>query len=313
MCNVFASGTILSYLGVGTIVTHGPGVEFPPIGSRVGIKYAADACLTCGRSSLFYVAGGFCPTSRLLRYWADNCIENGDSSCMNAKISGYFTPGTFQQYCIASARYLTPIPDGLELAAAAPLMCGGISVYTSLKRANLCPGHWVVICGAGGGLGHLGIQYAKAMGGRVLALDTELKREFCFSLGSDEFLDFTAFQCESDIATKIKEVTEGGSRIVLMCASSGKAYSQAMSWLGFRGTLACLGIPDSEGCLVPNIGAMVTDELRIIGKFDICFIPSLTNGPQRRKRATGLMPESAWNLLLKVVSKPTMNYGKWRN
>ncbi|KND90482.1 Alcohol dehydrogenase 2 [Tolypocladium ophioglossoides CBS 100239] len=238
---IYSHFTLLTQQGVGIVVSHGPDVTWPPIGSRVGIKYAADACLTC-----------------------DKCIEGGESSCRNGKVSGYFTPGTFQQYCLAPARYLTPVPDGLELSAAAPLMCGGLTVYTALKRAGLCPGHWVAVCGAGGGLGHLGIQYARAMGGRVIALDVGSKKELCCSVGADEFLDFTKFESDSALAAKVKQLTNGGARIALMCASSGKAYAQAMSWLGFRGTLLCLGIPDHEGCLVPNITAMVTDELRII-------------------------------------------------
>ncbi|KAK5988244.1 Alcohol dehydrogenase 2 [Cladobotryum mycophilum] len=227
--------------GAGVVVALGPGVTSPAIGSRVGIMYSADACLTC-----------------------DQCLDGGESSCRSAKVSGYITPGTFQQYCIASARYVIPIPDKLELADAAPLMCGGVSVYTALKRGGLRPGQWVAVCGAGGGLGHLGIQYAKALGGRVLALDIGSKRDLCNSLGADVFLDFTEFQSSSDLAAKIRQVTEGGARYVLMCASSSKAYSQAMSWLGFRGTLLCLGVPDYEGSLIPSIGNMISKELRII-------------------------------------------------
>lgn len=67
-------------------------------------------------------------------------------------------------------------------------MCGGVTVYTALKRSGVEFNGWVVVCGAGGGLGHLAIQYAKAMGARVLALDTGSKKEFCERLGVDAFL-----------------------------------------------------------------------------------------------------------------------------
>ncbi|KAF7558005.1 hypothetical protein G7Z17_g333 [Cylindrodendrum hubeiense] len=154
--------------------------------------------------------------------------------------------------------------EGLDLAAAAPLMCGGISVYTSLRTAGMRIGDWVVISGAGGGLGHLGIQYAKALGGKVLAVDIGAKEELCRSLGANEFVDFTKFSADEHLAAKIKDITDGGARIALMCASSSKAYSQAMSWLGFRGVMACLGIPEKEGTLVPSITSMVGNELRII-------------------------------------------------
>lgn len=196
------------------------------------------------------------------------CVEGGDSSCEKTQISGYTVPGTFQEYCLAPARYVTPIPPGLDLASAAPLMCGGVSVYAALKRAGLRPGDWVVVTGAGGGLGHLGVQYAKVLGGRVVGVDTAAKESLCRELGADEFVDFTAFVTEGALAARIREVTGGGgARIVLMCAGNSRAYGQAMAWLGFRGTLACLGIPEKEGGLVPSIGDMVTFEHRIIGGF----------------------------------------------
>ncbi|CRK10824.1 hypothetical protein BN1723_009178 [Verticillium longisporum] len=117
-------------------------------------------------------------------------------------------------------------------------MCGGISVYTALRTAGLRVGDWVVISGAGGGLGHLGVQYAKALGARVVAVDAGVKEALCRELGADDFVDFAAF--------------------------ASKSYGQCMSWLGFRGTVACLGIPDKEGALLPSIGDMVTFEHRII-------------------------------------------------
>ncbi|KAF4461009.1 alcohol dehydrogenase [Fusarium albosuccineum] len=234
-------GQIGGHEGVGKIVALGENVTSPELGSYVGIKYAADACLSCS-----------------------NCIQGGESTCKSAKVSGYYTPGTFQQYCLATARYVTPLPEGLDLPSVAPLMCGGITVYTALKTVGIRPGDWVVISGAGGGLGHLAIQYAKKMGGRVLGIDSGAKEDFCRKLGADAFLDFVKFSKDSDLAAKVKEHTNGGAKIALMCAASSKSYSQAMSWLGFRGTVACLGIPEAEGCLIPSIADMVTNEYKII-------------------------------------------------
>lgn len=82
-------------------------------------------------------------------------------------------------------------------------MCGGVTVYTALKKAGPRPGDWVAIFGAGGELGHLGVQYAKAIGGRVIALDVSSKRDFCLSQGADEFIDFTQFDVDADLATKV--------------------------------------------------------------------------------------------------------------
>ncbi|KAK0389779.1 hypothetical protein NLU13_3352 [Sarocladium strictum] len=233
-------GQIGGHEGIGFVLKQGQGVSYPSIGSTVGISYAADACLSC-----------------------DNCLQGGETTCSQTKISGYFTAGTFQQYIVSPARYVFPIPQGLEPSAAAPLMCGGLSVYTALKRAALRPGAWVLVCGGGGGLGHLGIQYAKALNGRVVALDGGSKRQLCLDMGADAFFDFAAYEDPQKLTDEIKRTTGGGASVVLMCTSSSRAYSQAMSWLGFRGTLACLGIP-KEDLLVPRVIDMVTNELRII-------------------------------------------------
>ncbi|KIW03502.1 uncharacterized protein PV09_05269 [Verruconis gallopava] len=225
-------GQIGGHEGVGKIVALGPGVTSPPVGTVVGIKYAADACLNCSI-----------------------CLEGGETSCPSVRVSGFYTPGTFQQYCISWAKYVTPIPPEItDLAAAAPLMCAGITMYTALKRAGVKYNDWVLISGAGGGLGHLGIQYAKAMGARVLAIDSGSKEQFCKSLGAEAFLDFSKFDA-AGLATQVHEVTGGGARIVLMCVSHQSAYDQAVGWLGFRGKVICLGVP--EGDLKPIAGAVV--------------------------------------------------------
>ncbi|KAG7115224.1 Alcohol dehydrogenase 2 like protein [Verticillium longisporum] len=238
-----AQGQIGGHEGAGEVVALGPGVTAPAVGSFVGIKFAADACLTCGTTTASRAA-----------------IRRASRT----QISGYTVPGTFQRFCTTPARYATPIPSGLDLASAAPLMCGGISVYTALRTAGLRVGDWVVISGAGGGLGHLGVQYAKALGARVVAVDAGVKEALCRELGADDFVDFAAFASDADLAARIKEATGGGARIALMCSASSKSYGQCMSWLGFRGTVACLGIPDKEGALLPSIGDMVTFEHRII-------------------------------------------------
>jgi propanol-preferring alcohol dehydrogenase len=128
-------------------------------------------------------------------------------------------------------------------------------MYTALKRAGVKHSDWVLVGGAGGGLGHLGIQYAKAMGAKVLALDSGSKEEFCKTLGADAFLDFRKFSDPAELATRIKEITGGGARIVLMCVSHQSVYDQAMNWLGFRGKLVCLGVPEGE--VKPIAGAQV--------------------------------------------------------
>lgn len=160
---------------------------------------------------------------------------------------------------------MTPIPDGIDLAGAGPLMCGGITVYTGLKRAGTRSGDWVLVSGAGGGLGHLGIQYAKAIGARVIALDHGSKEAFCKELGADAFVDFTKFEKDEDLKQEVWKIAKKGVKTVLCCASSSKAYAQAMPFLGFRGALVCIGVPAGELVGV-SVGAMIGRELTVFGE-----------------------------------------------
>ena len=192
-----------------------------------------------------------------------------ETDCVSAAISGYFTPGTFQQYCLAPANYVTPIPDSVhedELAGFAPLMCAGLAVYTGIKRGEVRDGNWVAVSGAGGGLGHLAIQYAKALGARVIALDVRNKEELCKEVGADIFIDVTTFGKDEDLCGFVKELTGGGVQAVISCSSSHRAYAQAVGMLDVRGTLVCLGMPEGEDVPMQGarIGAMIQQELKII-------------------------------------------------
>lgn len=239
-------------LGIGEIVAHGPGVTSPPLGAKVGIKYAADACLSCGP-----------------------CLQGGETSCDSVQLSGFMHPGTFQQYVASPASYVTPIPAGLhaDLAAAAPLLCAGVSVYTALKRAGVRQGDWVVVSGAGGGLGHLAVQYARVLGARVAGVDggDPGKERLVRGLGAEAYFDFTAFASDELLAAEVVRATGGGAQIVLMCAGSARAYAAGMSWLGFRGRLCCLGLPgpEDEPALAANVLRMVALELSVLGEFGL--------------------------------------------
>ena len=194
-----------------------------------------------------------------------------ESECAALKVSGFYHPGTFQQYLITSAKCATPIPEGIDLAGAAPLMCAGITVYAGLKRAHTKAGDWVLVMGAGGGLGHLAIQYAKAMGGSVIAMDIGSKEAFCKELGASFFIDFTKFATNEDLTIEVKRLVPGGVKVVLCCVGSKRAYEQAPGLLGPRGTLVCLGIPVHDGKpgeRVPlfDLSSIVSNELNVIGK-----------------------------------------------
>jgi propanol-preferring alcohol dehydrogenase len=120
-------------------------------------------------------------------------------------------------------------------------MCGGVTAYVACKRSAVKPGQWLVITGAGGGLGHLGIQYAKAMGMRVIAIDGgEEKGTLCKSLGAEEYLDFTTVK---DVTAEVTRITTYGAHAVIVFAASKESYGSAPNMLRPGGTVVAVGIP----------------------------------------------------------------------
>ncbi len=183
------------------------------VGDRVGIKWVAAVCGAC-----------------------EACREGADACCFNSKVSGYYTPGTFQQYVLSQATYVTPIPDDLKSADAAPLLCAGLTTYSALRKANANPNDWVVISGAGGGLGHLAVQIAaRGMNYRVVGIDAGEKEDLVKKCGAEHFFDVTKFK-DDELASKIKEITNGGAKAVIVCTAVNKAYAQAVNFLKFNGT-----------------------------------------------------------------------------
>ncbi|KAF1808783.1 GroES-like protein [Eremomyces bilateralis CBS 781.70] len=236
-------GQVGGHEGVGEVVKLGPGTESAPIklGQRVGIKWIAYAC------------GGCLP-----------CMSGRDGLCQNQKISGYYYPGTFQQYAIAPAHYATPIPDGVDSASAAPMLCAGVTVYSGLKKADAKPGNFVVLLGAGGGLGHLGVQLAsKGMGYRVIGVDHPSKKDLVLEMGAEAFVGI-----DENVVERVKALTEGlGAHAVLVLTAANAAYATSVDLLRFGGTVVCVGVPEGkpvaiEGARAP---ALIIGEKKIMG------------------------------------------------
>ncbi|KAH8772068.1 alcohol dehydrogenase II [Hyaloscypha sp. PMI_1271] len=246
-----AAGQIGGHEGVGTVVKLGLGAETTniKIGDRVGVKWIASACGRCAP-----------------------CLVRSDGLCFNQKISGYYTPGTFQQFTLGPANYVTPIPDGLDSAAAAPLLCAGVTVYSALLKSQTKPGDWVVVSGAGGGLGHLAVQIgARVLGLRVTGIDHASKADLVKESGAEHFVDITQFPRDDEgaaITAYVKSLTDGlGASSVIVCTAADIAYAQAVPFLRFNGTAVCVGMPESD--LVPIAKAIpstiVTNQYRIVG------------------------------------------------
>lgn len=239
------AGQVGGHEGVGTIVQMGPGTDNASVklGQRVGIKWVAGICEAC-----------------------EACRAGFDVCCFNAKVSGYYTPGTFQQYTLAPANYVTPIPDGLASDAAAPLLCAGVTVYSALRKTNAESGNWVVISGAGGGLGHLAVQFsARGIGHRVIGVDHSSKKDFVMENGAEHFIAVDGAQ---DIVDTVKSLTNGlGAHAVVVCAGNNAAYAQSAEMLRFGGRVVCVGIPEGE-CMpiksvTPNL--LVAKSAQVVG------------------------------------------------
>jgi propanol-preferring alcohol dehydrogenase len=147
---------------VGYVVALGAGVKNVAIGDIVGAPWLASACGCC-----------------------EFCITGWETLCEEQKNGGYSVNGGFAEYVVADARYVAQFPKGIDFAEMAPIICAGVTVYKGLKETEVKPGEWVAISGVGG-LGHLAVQYAKAMGMHVAAIDiADDKLELAKELGAD--------------------------------------------------------------------------------------------------------------------------------
>ncbi|KNG48285.1 alcohol dehydrogenase [Stemphylium lycopersici] len=234
---------IAGHEGAGSVVAVGSNVQdLWQVGNRAGIKWIASICRKCE----------FCTNGQ------DEC------ACPKQLNSGLTIAGTFQEYCLTDARYATKLPDGVKDEEAGPIMCGGVTAYTACKRSKVLPGQWIVIPGAGGGLGHFGVQYAKHMGMRVIAIDGgDEKRDLCLKLGAEKFIDFTT--C-SDIVSEVMKITTYGAQGVIVFSATKAGYEQAPHLLRPNGTMVCVGLPKDQTVVAgaPPI-LMCLKRLNIVG------------------------------------------------
>lgn len=164
--------------------------------------------------------------------------------CPKALLSGYTVDGSFQQYCIGKAAHVARIPKEIPLDAIAPVLCAGITVYKGLKESGARPGQSVAIVGAGGGLGSLAQQYAKAMGLRIIAIDTgDAKKKMCLEqLGAEHFIDFAK---SKNVVKDVQAATHDGlgPHAVILVAVAEKPFQQAAEYVRPRGAVVCMGMP----------------------------------------------------------------------
>src|ERR1700683_5268484 len=204
--------------GAGVVAALGAGVKHLKEGDRVGIAWLHSACGHC-----------------------DFCLAGWETLCPEQKNSGYSVDGTFAQYALGAADYLGRIPKELSYVDAAPILCAGVTTYKGLKQTEARPGEWVVISGVGG-LGHVAIQYAKAMGLRVAAVDLGAeKMALARKLGAEITVDAKTQDPTKEIQKQI-----GGAQGVLVTAVSPIAFKQAVGMLRRGGTCVLNGLPPGE-------------------------------------------------------------------
>lgn len=206
--------------GAGVVVARGDLVSDVEIGDHAGIKWLNGSCLAC-----------------------DFCQTGDEPLCPKALLSGYTVDGTFQQYAIGKAAHVARIPKDIPLDAIAPVLCAGITVYKGLKESGARPGQTVAIVGAGGGLGSLACQYAKAMGLRTIAIDAgDDKKEMTQKLGAETFVDFAK---SSNVVKDVQAATHDGlgPHAVLLVAVNEKPFQQATEYVRPRGTVVAIGLP----------------------------------------------------------------------
>ncbi|TIC97401.1 Alcohol dehydrogenase 1 [Colletotrichum higginsianum] len=187
--------------GAGVVVARGELVKDVEIGDYAGVKWLNGSCLAC-----------------------TFCQDADEPLCPHALLSGYTVDGSFQQYAIAKAAHVARIPKDVSLEAVAPVLCAGITVYKGLKESGVRAGQWVAIVGAGGGLGSLALQYAKAMGIHTVAIDGGAEKgEMCRKLG----------------------------------ATDEKPFQQATQYVRARGTVVCIGLPANAYLRAPVFDTVI--------------------------------------------------------
>ena len=213
---------ICGHEGAGYVIKVGESVDpnHVKIGDRVGIPWLHSACGEC-----------------------EFCLSGRETLCQKILNTGYSVDGCFSEYTLAPADYVCKIPEKLSLEQAAPILCAGVTTYKGLKVSQCHPGEYIGIIGAGGGLGHVAIQYAKAMGLRVLAIDIgEEKLKFCSELGADMVLDGS----DPALKKRVMKATGGGCHGLMILATNTSIFNKAVGLIRSDGHIVLIGLPKGK-------------------------------------------------------------------
>jgi len=204
--------------GVGYVTAVGSGVKTVKEGDRVGVPWLYTACGHC-----------------------EHCLSGWETLCHEQQNTGYSVNGGYAEYVLADPNYVGHLPNNVEFDEIAPILCAGVTVYKGIRVTDTRPGQWLAISGIGG-LGHVAVQYAIAMGLHVVAVDiSDDKLELARKLGAK--LAINAKNVDPAAAIQ-KEI--GGVHGVLVTAVSRSAFAQALGMVRRGGTVALNGLPPGD-------------------------------------------------------------------
>jgi propanol-preferring alcohol dehydrogenase len=225
---------ILGHEVAGTVSTLGEGVTDLHIGDRVGVPWIHWTCGQC-----------------------EFCLEGKEELCLKQQVTGRTVDGGFAEYLVAPATHAARLPEELNFVEAAPLLCAGLTIYKAMKAAGVAAGQRLAIFGVGG-LGHVGVQIARAMNVQVCAVDvSEEKLELARSLGAE----WTVNASTEQVHKRIRGL--GGAHVAMVASASPAAYETALRCLRRGGTMAVVGMAN-EPFKVSAV-SLISAEARIVG------------------------------------------------
>lgn len=211
----------------GHIDAVGAGVTQWKPGQQVGVGWHGGHCFIC-----------------------ENCRRGDFILCLNQKITGISFDGGYEEYMVVPAEAVAAVPDGIAADEAAPLLCAGITVFNAMRNSGTRAGELVAIQGLGG-LGHLGVQYARQMGFRTVAIGRGSDKEpLARKLGAHVYVDSGA----TDAAAELRKL--GGARLILATAPDARGISAIAGGLASNGELLVVGVPDQP---------ITTNVMQIVG------------------------------------------------
>ncbi len=222
----------------GHVAALGPDVTDFEVGDRVGVPWMFWSCGTC-----------------------EYCTAGMETICQRTEATGYSKPGGYAEYMVAPAAFCGRLAGHVDLVEIAPILCAGVTTYRGIKRTGVRAGQWVAVVGVGG-LGHIAVQYAKAMGMRVAAVDiADDKLALAKSLGAEVMINGRDGNAVAAVQKQI-----GGAHAVIVVAVAPQAFEQAVAMLRPAGVAAYIGLPGGDRDTIRlSISGIVNGERTVTG------------------------------------------------